>query len=357
VADALSTERVQYLAARLAAHLPDRAKVWLSGEPPVVVDGQRLDPQLQLIRSVQRRRRIPGLLEPTIARGRARYRRQTQAFRGPRTEVGSVRDFEIPAGSHRLAVRHYIPANVSSTPRPLTVYLHGGGFVIGDLDTHDEPCRVLCRAGEVQVLSVAYRLAPENPFPAAVDDARAALAWARQHAGELGADPGRVGIGGDSAGGNLAAVVSALEPPQAAPFAQLLIYPATDMTTKRPSQQLFADGFFLTRRDLGQFLHHYAGAGQVPPDDPRLSPLHATLRAALPRALVVLAGFDVLRDEGEAYGQALERSGTSVILHRCPSLGHGFIHLTGVCPAAKRAATDIARRWGSMLATRETAHA
>ena len=175
--------RASYLAVRAISHLPDRVKIWLSGTAPVVVDGQQLDPQLQFLRSMRGRHNRPGLVEPTVAAGRARYRRETIAFRGPTTKVGAVRDLEISGASGPLRARHYAPTG--DRPAPLTVYFHGGGFVLGDLDTHDEPCRLLCRYAGVHVLSVEYRLAPEHPFPAALDDATAALAWAQANAATL----------------------------------------------------------------------------------------------------------------------------------------------------------------------------
>jgi len=341
-------ERVQLAIARSAARLPDRVKIALAGGAPVLVDGQQLDPQLQFLRRVQRGRPTPGLLEPNIEEGRRRYRNLTLAFRGPVTPVSRVRDLELPGAASPLQARHYVPPSSDTAAPPLTVYLHGGGFVIGDLDTHDEPCRILCREAGVQVLSVAYRLAPEHPFPAAVDDAVAAMRWARTHAASLGADPERVAVGGDSAGGNLAAVVAALDN-SAQPFGRLLIYPATDSHTPRPSQRLFAEGYALTLRDRDEFFRHYLADGEARLDDPRLSPFCGVSRSRAIPTVVAIAGFDVLRDEGDAYVDALRQAGAPVELRRFPSLEHGFIHLTGVCPAARRAVSDIASAWRTVV--------
>ncbi len=341
-------DRARYFAVRAMAHLPDRMKIWLSGTPPVIVDGQRLDAQLQLLLSFRRRLRVPGLVEPTVAAGRARYRRETLAFRGPVTKVAAVRDLEIASAGGPLRARHYAPDDGPAAH--LTVYFHGGGFVIGDLDTHDQPCRILCHYAGIHVLSVEYRLAPEHPFPAALEDAAAALGWAQANTAMLGADPTCVSIGGDSAGANLSAVVSCLTSRGKPPLAQLLIYPPTDGITPRRSYELFGEGFFLSAKDCNAFGRYYAGTDTRDGDgDPRRSPLRASDLSNLPPTLVITAGFDLLRDEGEAYAQALASAGTVTRLQKHPSLGHGFIHLTGVCPAARQAMVDIAREWRALL--------
>jgi acetyl esterase len=339
-------ERARYYGARCAAHLPDRIKILLAGGTPIVIDGQQLDPQVQLLTAVNRSAAARGLIAPTVAAGRERYRRETRAYRGPVTEVGCVRDLDIASSTTRLRARHYAPAG--GRGQPITVYLHGGGFVIGDLDTHDEPCRILCRYAGMHVLSVEYRLAPEHPCPAALDDAREALSWALANAESLGGDPSRVAIGGDSAGANLAAVTAGL-PGRAAPAAQLLIYPATDAATRRPSQALFGEGFVLTKRDCDAFFHHYADVTGIRRSDPRVSPLVTASARRLPPALLAIAGFDVLRDEGEAYADALARGGTETRVLRFPGLVHGFIHMTGICPAARAALCAIARDWRELL--------
>ena len=340
-------ERIEQLAARVLVRLPGHWHVRLSGEPPVSVDGLTLDPHVQLVRTLRRRRNPHALCEPDLRQARARYRRESLLFRGPETPVGGVRDFSIPGGGGRLRVRHYAPAE--SHPQPLTVYLHGGGFTIGDLDTHDEACRILCAEGRIHVLSVDYRLAPEHPFPAALDDTRAALRWAQANAAELGADPARVAIGGDSAGGNLSAVVALETRGDRPPAAQLLIYPVTDRKNTRLSQQLFGEGYFLSNADRAAFTGFYLDGTGTPERDWRVSPLYAESHAGLPPALVVTAGFDMLRDEGEAYATALRDAGTPVVLTRVDAHGHGFLHMTGVSPGARRAMVQVAHDWRAVL--------
>jgi acetyl esterase len=329
--------RVMYATARLTAFLPRRAQIALSGEPPVIVDGQQLDPQVQLLRALRRKRRQYGLVEPSVEAGRARYRRESKIFNPRPTRVGSVLDFEI--GS--LRVRHYRPDRTDGGP--LTVYFHGGGFVIGDLDTHDEPCRMLCRYAGCHIQSIGYRLAPEHPYPAAVKDALAAFRWARANAASLGADPRRVAVGGDSAGANLAAVVALGE----SPCAQLLIYPPADGKTDRPSHHLFDKGFTLSMDDHHAFHSHYFGGGSVPEPPSLMETAFASSRAP---ALVAVAGFDILRDEVEAYAGKLADGGTLTRVLRFPGLGHGFVHMTTVCTTARRAVVSIAEEWRAMLA-------
>jgi acetyl esterase len=340
-------DRVERGIARVLVRLPVRLQLLLSGEPPVVADGLTLDPHVQLVRALRRRRNRGGLCEPTPEQARARFRRESVLFRGPVTPVARVRDFEIPGPAGPLRVRHYAPD--APEPRPLTVYLHGGGYVIGDLDTHDEACRILCRHAAVHVLSVDYRLAPEHPFPAALDDTLAALRWAQAHAAELGADPARVAIGGDSAGGNLSAVAAQLAARDRAPFAQLLIYPPTDSETKRPSWTRFSEGYFLSQGDRDAFARYYLAGTGVTGRDPRVSPLLAPDLSGLAPALVVAAGFDILRDEAEAYHAALGAAGTKTRLTRIPAHGHGFLHMTGVSPGARAAMVQVAEDWRALL--------
>jgi acetyl esterase len=340
---------LQGYAARALSRLPQRVKLRLSGQPPIVIDGQTMDPQLQLVLAVSRRRNRYGLCEPTPEAARQRLRRDIRIFGGPKTRVKAVRDFYIEGEGGRLPLRHYAALS-NGKRRELLVYLHGGGFCIGDLETHDEVCRLLCRFAATNVLSVDYRLAPEHPFPSGLNDAMAALGWAQENAASLGADASRVAVGGDSAGANLATVAARLSLSEGKPpLAQLLIYPATDAETPRPSRDLFGKGFFLNTSDGDAFINHYLAGTDSGRRDPRVSPLLAPSLKGMPRALVATAGFDILRDEGEAYAEALSGMGTTVMKRRFPSLAHGFANMTGICPAARRAMIEIARDWRALL--------
>ena len=340
-------ERLRGAVARRLVRLPDGLQILLSGQPPVEVDGQTLDVSTQLLLALRPARE--GLMDSGVVESRARLRREVRSIQGRLTPVGAVKDLTIEGAAGPLRARHYAPPQAAGAP--LLVYYHGGGFVLGDLDTHEEACRLLCRHAGQHVLSVDYRLAPEHPFPAPLDDAVAAFRWGAAHATELGADPARVAVGGDSAGGTLAAVVSLLTRGEAVrPMAQLLIYPATDRNTPRPSHQLFDRRFFLTFEDRNAFYGHYLGESGASTDDPRISPLRAADLSGVPPALVVIAGFDILRDEGEAYAAALEAAGVPVAIHREAGLGHGWVNMTGVCPAARDGLVAVARQWAGIVA-------
>jgi acetyl esterase len=259
--------------------------------------------------------------------------------------VGDVRETVVPGGDGDRAARVYTPEGEG--PWPTTVFLHGGGFVIGDLDTHDQTCRRLCRDADTVVLSVDYRLAPEHPFPAGLEDALAATRWAVEHTGELGGTD-RVGVGGDSAGGNLSAVVAQHVPGLAA---QLLYYPATDAFTDRPSRQENAEGYFLELATMEWFFAHYVGdgAGDVAPEDPRISPILREDLTGQPPAVVATAEFDPLRDEGEAYADRLTDAGVAVEKIRFDGLIHGFVDMTLMSPGADAAVAETNARYRSLL--------
>jgi acetyl esterase len=326
--------------------VPTGAKRLLSGGRSVTIDGNTLDPTLQLALAGLRAFGMNGLVlgeDATISR--AQMREMTLGFAGPQIHVG-VSDVSIPGPAGQIPARHYHPA--TSAPAPLVVFYHGGGWTIGDLDTHDPLCRLTCRDADVHVLSIDYRLAPEHPAPAAVEDAYAAFRWACEHAGDLGAIPGKVAVGGDSAGGNLAAVVSQLArddraegPRKAQPVLQWLIYPRTDFTARTRSLSLFADGFLLTKADIDWFTEQYLGSSGVDAADPRVSPLLAESLSGLPPALIATAGFDPLRDEGERYAAALLAAGTAVDLRSMGSLTHGFASLFPLGGGSAVATTEL----------------
>lgn len=259
-------------------------------------------------------------------------------------QVGSVENTQVPGGDVNRPARVYRPDGEG--PFPTTVYFHGGGFVIGDLDTHDQLCRRICRDAQTVVVSVDYRLAPEDPFPAAVEDALAATTWAAEHLDELGGN-GVLAIGGDSAGGNLSAVVAQAMPDQVA--AQLLLYPAVDMAGNYPSREENARGYFLELEMMEWFFVHYTtDVEHVDVTDPRLSPFHGEL-TGLPPAVVVTAEFDPLRDEAEAYADKLMDAGVHVDRARYDGLIHGFADLAAVSPAAEAAVTETIALFSKLL--------
>ena len=253
-------------------------------------------------------------------------------------EVPLVRDLDAGGVPARL----YRPVDDDRTTG-LVVWYHGGGWVLGSVDGHDDLCRDLCVRSGHAVLSVEYRLAPEHPFPAGLDDAVASIRWAYEHARELGADPERLAVAGDSAGGNLAAVVaSRLRDTAAAPRFQLLVYPVTDGTMGHPSYAENADGYFLTRDTMAWFWQHYVGSGSR--TDPACSPLHAPASAleGVAPALVITAEFDPLRDEGEAYASRLSEAGVPCTTTRYDGVIHGFFQMGDMIPEGSQAIDEAA---------------
>jgi len=238
--------------------------------------------------------------------------------------VDRVEAYAIPCPAHEIPVRVYAPA--ANTPLPALVYFHGGGWVVGDLDTHDAFCRHLANAGPYAVVSVAYRLAPEHKFPAGLEDCTTAVQWVAANAAMLGIDPAHVSVGGDSAGGNLAAAVALLARDRKglALSHQVLIYPVTDYwIPSPPSYMEFAAGYSLSRDSMIWFWHHYLPSG-ADVNNPYLCPLRADDLSGLPPALVITAEYDTLRDEGERYAERLKAAGVPVTLNRYAGMMHGF---------------------------------
>jgi len=290
--------------------------------------------------------RDPAVLSPAMLR--AGYRALVAGRTGP--EVAHIQDRRVPGPAGEIPVRLYQPR--SGEVLPLLVFLHGGGFVVCDLDTHDPICRLLANAVGCAVLSVDYRLAPEAKFPAAPEDCYAATCWAAAHARELGADPSRVAVAGDSAGGNLAAVVAQLARERSGPTLshQLLIYPVTHHAFDTVSYRENGEGYLLTRGMMQWFWNHYLEKPEHG-QDPLASPLVAKDVSGLAPATVITAEFDPLRDEGEAYAERLRRAGVPVELQRYDGMFHGFFAMTEMLDPAREAVEFAATRLRAAFAT------
>jgi acetyl esterase len=317
----------------------------LFGEPPTI-DGQTLASDIHaLIKMAELAESESFFSGMSVAEARASAQREAEVTGShPPIPMARVEALQIPGQGGPIAARFYVPGNLPvGVPAPLLVYFHGGGWVIGDLDTHDDACRFLAAGSGAAVLAIDYRLAPEHPFPAPLEDAWAGFAWALTNTAELGVDPARIGVGGDSAGGNLAAVVSLLARAGGGtmPAMQLLIYPPTDAAADLPSRNLFAEGFLLTKSDMEAFERAYLPPG-TDPTDPRVSILLAPDLRGLPPAYVATAGFDPLRDEAEAYALRMREAGVRVALRRHPGLIHSFVNLTALSRTSRGAMLEAA---------------
>jgi acetyl esterase len=277
-------------------------------------------------------------LSPKDARQLFRETRPASTPQPP--AIGAVRDLSADG----VPVRVYRPAGVPDATRlPALVFFHGGGWVIGDLETHDVLCRQITGEAGVTVVSVDYRLAPEHKFPAAADDAWTATRWVAAHAAEIGVDPAKLAVGGDSAGGNLAAVVALQARDAGGPkiALQVLLYPVTDVGAETQSYRDLADGYLLTRDGMRWFIAHYLAKPQDA-EDWRASPARATSLAGVAPALVITAGYDPLRDEGDAYAQKLRAAGVNVDHVSYGGMIHGFIPMGKLIDTGNRAVTLIA---------------
>lgn len=289
---------------------------------------------------LDRARDLPAWSSLPPADARLALAAQVSAFRITAPAVASV-DRVITVEGREIPMRLYAPPGEG--PFPLLIYFHGGGFVLGSIDTHDATCRFLCDGTAAMVMSVGYRLAPENRFPAGLQDCMAALQWAAAHADELGVDPARMAIGGDSAGGTMATVTAMCARDAGGPplCAQVLIYPVTDyVNLGRSSYIECAEGFGLTRADMEWFWAHYLG-DDLQTDNPLVAPLKAKNLSGLPPAFIVTAEYDVLRDEGELFAEKLRAAGTPTQLVRCLGMNHGFWILASILDEATESVQQV----------------
>jgi len=277
-------------------------------------------------------------LSPLEARDQ--MERAVAARNAPPIAIGDTRELRIPGPDGLIPARLYMPDNSSSNPPGILVYYHGGGHVIGSLFSHDASARGLCHNGRCAVLSIDYRMAPEDIFPASVDDSYAALEWAVENAESLGCCPKKIAVGGDSAGGNLAAVVAIMARDNNVPKIcyQILIYPLVDYRCEGKSYDLFGKGYGILEADtMRWFRSHYLGESSKNHSDWRASPLLASSHADLPPALIITAGCDVLRDEGRNYAAVLASRGVAVNFIEYSGVLHGFFGLTGMIDEADAA--------------------
>ena len=303
-----------------------------------------LDPQARALLDAAKASGAPEMWELTPDQARAEYLRRTERVRAD-VDIYRVEDRQIPGPVQPIKVRIYTPqASQEQASLPVLVWYHGGGFVIGDLDSHDSACRALANQTECLVVAVDYRLAPEHKFPGAVEDCEAALHWVAAHATELGGDPGRIAGGGDSAGGNLAAVVALLAREKGGPKLcfQLLIYPCVAPEPETPSHHQFAEGYLLTRKTITWFFKQYLRSSKDTLD-PRYAPLEEKDLSSLPPSLVIVAGFDPLRDEGVDYAKALIDAGNKVTLSNYEGMIHGFYLMGGMIDKANQAIEESAQ--------------
>jgi acetyl esterase len=293
-----------------------------------------LDPQARALLDMLAALGAPPMSQQTPEAARAQMAAAGDA-RPPGEDVASVDDRQVPGPHGDITVRVYNPG---SGPLPVVVYYHGGGWVIGDLDYQDVACRYIANHTPAVVVSVDYRLAPEHKFPVPFDDSYAALQWVAANAAAIGGDASRLAVAGDSAGGNLAAAVSMKARDSGGPAIshQLLVYPVTNLDYGTPSYSENADGYLLTKDSMVWFWDHYLNT-PAEAENPLVSPLRVANASNLPPATIITAGFDPLRDEGEAYGAKLKAAGVPVVVERYEGMIHGFYGLAHALDEGKRA--------------------
>lgn len=313
---------------------------------PLVVDGAPLQPAVRALLSIGGRLRLLGNDKYDLDQRRRDIRRGADMVM-PRARYVTTSDTTLPGADGDLSARRYRPWEAGSQRQPTILYLHGGGWVLGDLDTHDPVCRAIAVASQCNVVSLDYRLAPEHPYPAGLDDAVSAFRYLRDHPTADGV-PGAVALMGDSAGGNLAAATSLVirDSGEPGPIALGLIYPVMDVRLQQPSIDLFAEGFYLTKADMQWYRGLYAPEPAMW-SDPLVSPLLADDLSGLPPTWVWTAGFDPLRDEGAAYAKRLQEAGNEVRYRCYEDQIHGFVSM-GILPGGMARTMDIGRQMGAV---------
>jgi acetyl esterase/lipase len=331
---------IQKAALRGVLSLPRPVLRILSGGGVVYQGGRTLDPRLQFI--AHQARNSPPLNSLTPQEARLATAQGLKTLEGPLEPGVAVEALSIAGPGGPIAARAYRPAE-QDPAAPVMVFAHMGGGVIGDLDTCHVFCSLLAAIARCPVLSVNYRLAPENRFPAGLEDVLDAYRWALDNAGRFGGPAGRAAIGGESMGGNFAAVIcqELRRHGERQPTLQLLLYPAVDVASETPSMTTYADAYPLSRSLMEWFMGHYLGPGDDPAD-PRLSPLKASDLSGLAPAIIATAGFDPLVDQGEAYAKRLQSAGVPLAYRCYDNLSHGYAAFTGVTPAADVACREVA---------------
>jgi acetyl esterase len=321
-----------------------------------LLDGHRIrrgsrtmDPKAQIVGEFVKSIRVPGYFPP-LPELRQQLRTMVALMDEPAPALPRIEDVRIPGPAGEIPARVYAP-HAGGAPLPVVAYFHGGGWVQGDLETHHGLCARLAKHAGVLVVAVDYRLAPEHKFPAAVEDCLAAYRWLRSHGRDLGADPARVAVAGDSAGGNLSAVVSQLAAAGGTPVptCQVLIYPAVDFSLETDSHRELADGHVIPRDRIAWYTEQYLRT-EADKVDLRASPLRAPRLAGQPPAMIVTAGFDPLRDEGQAYGDRLREAKVDVVHREYPGQIHAFVSLTKAIPQGMACTLEVAEYLRQRLA-------
>ena len=304
--------------------------------------GRTMDPKAQIVGEFVKSIRVPGFFPP-LPELRQQLRVMVSLMDEPAPALPRIEDIRIPGPAGEIPARVY-SARAAKTPQPTVAYFHGGGWVQGDLETHHGLCARLAEHAGALVVAVDYRLAPEHKFPAAVEDCLAAYRWLRTKGRDVGADLSRVAVAGDSAGGNLSAVVSQLAASAGvpAPTCQVLIYPAVDFSLETSSHRELADGHVIPRDRILWYMEQYLKS-DADKSDLRASPLRAPSLEGQPPAMIVTAGFDPLRDEGRAYGDRLREAGVDVVYREYPGQIHAFVSLTKAIPQGMACTLEIAQ--------------